>query len=53
VQINQIVCLDLVIPNFKSEAFLGVKIINKKSNNCVLGNELDVINVQQNLQQQQ
>jgi hypothetical protein len=53
VQIKPISCLDLVIPNFKREEFLGGNIINKKSISCVLEKESDVINVQQNQQQQQ
>ena len=39
--------------NFKREESLGGNIINKKSISCVLENELDVTNVQQNQQQQQ
>ena len=51
VQIKPISCLDLVIPNFKREESLGGNIINKKSISCVLDEDLNIINIQQNQQQ--
>ncbi len=50
-QINTIACLVLNSPDFKKEEIQGGHITNKKPTNCILKNELDMINVQQNQQQ--
>jgi hypothetical protein len=50
-QIKLIACLASMIPKFKKEKYLGGHITNKKSNSCVLDEDLNIINIQQNQQQ--
>ena len=50
-QVKLTACLASMIPKFKKEKYLGGHIINKKSNSCVLNEDLIIINFQQNQQQ--